>query len=62
MLDSDFDENVVDAADKLLRAALRGKTFRLAVQCDICKSWLTDPKSIRRRRGPVCSKRSDRVA
>ena len=58
----DYDENILDAADKLLRAALRGTTFRLSVQCDVCGIWLTDPKSVRRHRGPVCNKRSDCVA
>ncbi|MDV8058244.1 DUF6011 domain-containing protein [Rhodococcus sp. IEGM 1343] len=52
-----YDETVIDAADRLLRAALRGYTFRLAVQCDVCGIWLTDPKSVRRHRGPVCAKK-----
>lgn len=52
-----YDENLIDAADRLLRAALRGRSFRLAVQCDICGAWLVDPDSVRKHRGPVCSKR-----
>lgn len=52
-----YDENLVDAADRLLRAALRGHTFRLAVRCDTCGSWVTSPASVRRHRGPVCAKR-----
>lgn len=53
-----YDEKLVDAADKLLRAALRGGTFRLAVQCDKCGAWVTAPTSVRRHRGPVCAKRA----
>lgn len=55
--DEPFDETVIDAADRLLRAAMRGHTFRLAVQCDVCGAWLVDPLSVRRHRGPVCAKR-----
>lgn len=53
----DYDEQLVDAADKLLRAALRGRAFRLAVQCDKCGTWVTSPASVRRHRGPVCARR-----
>ncbi|WP_367946999.1 DUF6011 domain-containing protein [Nocardia donostiensis] len=56
----DYDERVIDAADRLLRAALRGNTFRLAVQCDVCGTWLTSPVSVRRHRGPVCDRRARR--
>lgn len=57
-----FDEKVIDAADRLLQTALRGHAFRLAVQCDLCGTWLTDPVSVRRHRGPVCTRRGDRRA
>lgn len=53
-----FDEKLVDAADKLLSAALRGHAFRLAVRCDVCGTWVTNPASVRRHRGPVCAKRA----
>lgn len=52
-----FDEKLIDAADKLLAAALRGRTFRLAIQCDVCGTWVTNPASVRRHRGPVCARR-----
>lgn len=55
--DECYDETLIDAADRLLRAAMRGHAFRLAVQCDICGAWLVDPDSVRKHRGPVCSKR-----
>lgn len=54
----EYDESLVDAADRLLRAALRGTTFRLAVRCDVCGTWVTHPASVRRHRGPVCAKRA----
>lgn len=54
-MSDDYDETVVDAADRLLKAALRGYSFRLAVRCDTCRQWLTDPVSVRRHRGPVCA-------
>ncbi|EOM74621.1 hypothetical protein Rrhod_4096 [Rhodococcus rhodnii LMG 5362] len=52
-----FDERVIDAADRLLRAALRGYTFRLAIKCDTCGAWISDPEYVRRHRGPVCHRR-----
>lgn len=55
----DYDERLVDPADALLRAALRGHTFRLAVQCDQCHRWVTAPESVRRHRGPRCAARAE---
>lgn len=53
-----YDERYVDAGDAILRAMLRGTTFRLAIQCDTCGTWITAPSSVRRHRGPVCAKRA----
>lgn len=44
-------------ADKLMAAALRDGTYRLASQCHSCGAWLVDPVSVRRHLGPVCAKR-----
>ncbi|WP_222647271.1 DUF6011 domain-containing protein [Rhodococcus sp. BP-241] len=51
-------EKVVDPADRLLNAALRSGTFRLASQCTACGAWLVNPVSIRRHLGPRCAKRA----
>lgn len=50
-------EKLRDPADKLLAAALRDGTYRLASQCQSCGAWLVDPVSVRRHLGPVCAKR-----
>lgn len=50
-------EKVVDAADRLMAAALRNGTYRLASQCSACGAWLVNPVSIRRHLGPRCAKR-----
>lgn len=50
-------EKLRDPADKLLAAALRDGTYRLASQCHSCGAWLVDPVSVRRHLGPVCAKR-----
>ncbi|WP_369426212.1 DUF6011 domain-containing protein [Rhodococcus sp. T2V] len=58
----EFDENLIDAADKLLQAALRGHAFRLAVQCHVCGTWLVAPESVRRHLGPRCAAKLGRSA
>ena len=55
--DDQFDDKVVDAADRLLAAALRGGTYRLASRCHACGAWLVDPVSVRRHLGPRCAAR-----
>ena len=60
MIPPDTDEELEKLhhpADKLLAAALRSGTYRLASRCQSCGAWLVDPVSIRRHLGPVCAKR-----
>lgn len=53
-----FDERLVDPADRMLLAALRGGAFKLAVECDVCHRWVTAKDSVRRHRGPRCAARA----
>jgi hypothetical protein len=56
--DFDFDRRVVDSVDRSIWAALFNGDFRLAVRCEVCGRWLTDGRSRRDHRGPVCRDRA----
>nr|WP_141215420.1 DUF6011 domain-containing protein [Rhodococcus sp. 15-649-1-2] len=58
LLLDDHLEKLRDPADKLLAAALRDGTYRLASRCHACGAWLVHPASIKRHMGPVCAKRA----
>ncbi|KZF00883.1 hypothetical protein A2J03_09880 [Rhodococcus sp. EPR-157] len=58
----DYLEKLRDPADKLLAAALRDGTFRLAVQCSRCGTWLVAPSSVKRHLGPVCARHAQAQA
>lgn len=61
-ISTEYNENLIDPADKLLMAALRGGTFRLAVRCTVCGTWLVAPASVRRHMGPRCARKMGKVA
>ncbi|MFD0094691.1 DUF6011 domain-containing protein [Bacillus cereus] len=51
-----YPDAYLDAADKLLLAALRDGTFVLAVRCRVCGAPLTAQRSKARGIGPKCGR------
>lgn len=53
--DFDFDTRVVAQVDWSIWQGIRRGDFRLAIPCEVCGRYLTDPRSKRAHRGPRCA-------